>query len=375
MRNLRAYLVASMAASLAAAMACAATQRAPTWEDFHLKSERFAADGDYPLAMEASQKALEAAARAYGPNSRNAVTTLISMSSIRRMQNDLAGAEAYMRQALAMRTIIVGREPLNKDYLDIYTILKDLSDICAARGKTQDAVAAMERAVILEEKVVGRRSPELNDDLKKLAELYRAAGKGGKTEELYGRTVRLGMAGPAPTASEQPEAMPGADAGALFDSLAELASAYSAQGRWEEAAVVLERMVRIREDADGLVHAGLAKPLGELARAYARLGRLAEAEEASRRALKVDERNLPVYHPELSKDLSNLATICVYEGKYKEAASLYERSLAIAEDQFGKKSPVTIAILENMAGMYDKSRDAAKAAVVRKQIKEWERSK
>jgi hypothetical protein len=36
---------------------------------------------------------------------------------------------------------------------------------------------------------------------------------------------------------------------------------------------------------------------------------------------------------------------------------------------------VTIAILENMAGMYDKSRDAAKAAVVRKQIKEWERSK
>lgn len=334
-----------------------------TWEDLQLQSDQLAAKGELPAALEFAQQALAEAGKASGPGNKNTVTSLRAISSIYRAQGDMALAETYMKKALAVRALIIGQEPLNRDYLDIYTLLKDLSGIYIAREKYRDALSCMERAVVLEEKVVGRKSPELSSDLKTLASLYKIVGKDARTEELYGKTVGIELDDP----SSGPEV--------LYAALKDTAGLYIAEERWDEAEAALVKMVEVREEADGPYHSSLSGPFNDLARVYLRLGKLAQAEEAAKRALKIDERALPTYHPQLAKSLSNLATVYAYEGKYKESESLYERSLSIAEERFGKKSPESAAILENMASMYDRSGNAAKAKKTRKQMKEWGRAR
>jgi tetratricopeptide (TPR) repeat protein len=236
-------------------------------------------------------------------------------------------------------------------------------------GKYTEAIAVVERAVLLEEKVVGRKSPELVGDLKLLAALYKVAGKKIETEELYRKTVKIEMD------SLRSPGSPGAEPEALYTALEELAAIYISDQRWNEAEVVLEKMIQIREEINDPENEKLSRPLNDLAQVYIQLGRLDDAQTAAKRALKIDERTLPRYHPELAKSLSNLATVYAYENKYKEAGALYERSLSIAEERFGKKSPESAAIMENMANMYDRAGDKAKANRTRKQIKEWEKAK
>jgi cell division septation protein DedD len=78
-------------------------------------------------------------------------------------------------------------------------------------------------------------------------------------------------------------------------------------------------------------------------------GKYDEAAELSERALKIAEETMGADNHQIAPFLNNLAVIYYAQGKYAEAAALYERSKKITEPSFGADHPRVKSLLESIA--------------------------
>jgi tetratricopeptide (TPR) repeat protein len=118
-----------------------------------------------------------------------------------------------------------------------------------------------------------------------------------------------------------------------------LALAYKAQGRYEEAIEKLEEVLRIDEKTIGKEHSGYAITLNNLASVYKDQGKYNEAIEKFEEALRIDEKTIGKEHPDYAGDLSNLALVYDLQGKYDESIKLHQKALAIREKTQAKEHP------------------------------------
>jgi hypothetical protein len=80
-------------------------------------------------------------------------------------------------------------------------------------------------------------------------------------------------------------------------------------------------------------------------------GRYDQAALLLQRALAIREQRLGPKHPDTATSLDNLAELYQNQGKYPEAAPLLQRALAIREQQLGPDHPHTATTLENYASL------------------------
>lgn len=83
-------------------------------------------------------------------------------------------------------------------------------------------------------------------------------------------------------------------------------------------------------------------------------GRFEEAALLSQRVLSAKSRLYGLYHPEIAAGQSNLAGLYMRLGRYAMAESLYKEALAIYECTLGKGHLDTAAILSNLARFYER---------------------
>jgi tetratricopeptide (TPR) repeat protein len=135
-------------------------------------------------------------------------------------------------------------------------------------------------------------------------------------------------------------------------SLNRLGELYWAQGKYAEAELLLQRALVICEQQLGTSHPFTATSLNNLAALYRAQGNYAEAEPLLQRALVICEQQLGPAHPNTAGSLNNLALLYREQGKYAEAEPLYQRALAIREQQVGPMHPNTASTLHNLASLY-----------------------
>jgi CHAT domain-containing protein/Tfp pilus assembly protein PilF len=135
-------------------------------------------------------------------------------------------------------------------------------------------------------------------------------------------------------------------------SLHNLARLYRVQGRYAEAAPLVQRALAIQEQGLGPTHPEVATSLNNLAVLYQAQGRYAEAEPLVQRALVIQEQGLGPTHPEVATSLHNLALLYRMQGRYAEAEPLAQRALALDEQVLGPTHPHVATSLYNLALLY-----------------------
>ena len=189
------------------------------------------------------------------------------------------------------------------------------------------------------ERILGDAHPATLTSRNNLAAAYQAAGRLDEAIPLYQRTLAdreriLGDTHPDTLASRN-----------------NLAYAYQAAGRLDEAIPLLERTLADAERILGEAHPGTLASRGNLALAYQAAGRLDEAIPLLERTLADAERILGDTHPDTLTYRNDLAD-AYPAGRLDEAIPLLERTLADRERILGDTHPDTLASRNNLAYAY-----------------------
>ena len=185
------------------------------------------------------------------------------------------------------------------------------------QGRYQNAIPLAERALAINEKVLGPEHPDAATSLNDLAVLYHAAGDYARAATLFQRTlaIREKVLGP-----EHPD---------VATSLNGLASLYRNTGDYTRAAPLFQRALAIREKALGPEHPDVATALNNLALLYHNTGDYTRAVALFQRALAIREKALGPEHPAVATLLSNLALLYRDTGDNTHAAPLFQRALVL----------------------------------------------
>jgi eukaryotic-like serine/threonine-protein kinase len=135
-------------------------------------------------------------------------------------------------------------------------------------------------------------------------------------------------------------------------NLNNLAGVLYATGAYEDARIVFERALAIREEALGPEHPEVATSLNNLALVHHATGAYEDAKALQERALTIEEKTLGPEHPEVATSLNNLGLVRSATGAHEDAKALYERALAIQEKALGPEHPNVADSLNNLANVY-----------------------
>ena len=205
-------------------------------------------------------RALRIREQYFGPEHPQVASALHALARLYTGQGKYAEAEPLYLRALHMR-----EQQLGPENLDVADSLRGLANLYFKEGKYAEAEPLYLRALHIREQQLGPENLVINDVLLGLANLYREQGKYTEAEPLYLRALRI--------CEQQPERLE--TAAVLHD----FASFQQTLGGPQEAAVLYQRALTIRENvlgADSPVTADTREQL------LAVLGALGRTEEATR---------------------------------------------------------------------------------------------
>lgn len=171
-------------------------------------------------AKELGEKVLEKRKKAFGNEDPDTIWATADLADTYREMGRLEEAEEMELRVLSYRQRTVGREHVDtlwaetnlartyialgrydqakdlllsvkgtakavaSDHPDIAFVLMGLASACQGQGQLEEATAYMSEAVELSIKAIGRRHPETQDRIHKLADLYRTVGNTEGTQQM-----------------------------------------------------------------------------------------------------------------------------------------------------------------------------------------------
>jgi tetratricopeptide (TPR) repeat protein/predicted Ser/Thr protein kinase len=157
------------------------------------------------------------------------------------------------------------------------------------------------------------------------------------------------------------ERLVGSDHPFVAASLGNIGNALRAQGAYERCAETHARALAIWEQAVGPHHPQVAMALNNLGNCEALRNHDASALEYHRRALAIWEDSLGPDHPKVAAALNNLGVLLSVQGELDDALRCYRRALAIREKALGPEHPEVATSLHNIAYIDQKQHDHAQA--------------
>ena len=261
------------------------------------------------------------------------------------------GALAAYEQArpLFERALAINEKVLGPDHPDTALSLNNLALLLQDQGDLAGARALHERALAIREKALGPQHPDTAESLNNLALLLQAQGDLAAARPLFERALAIY------------EKALGPEHLSTAISLNNLALLLQAEGDLAAARALYERALAIYQKVLGPDHPSMAASLNNLASLHKAQGDLAGARPLYERALAIDERMLGPEHPDTATDLSNLASLHEAQGDLAGARPLYERALMIDEKVLGPEHPNTATDLSNLALLLQDQGDLAAA--------------
>lgn len=204
------------------------------------------------------------------------------------------------------------------------------------------------RGLALAERAGGNAEAGLYDALTSAVQFYQDSYQYAKAEPLMKRRVLLAeklMDAKSPQLAAVLEAQ-----GDLHQNL----------GRYDEAEAVYRRVLSMREAAHGAGSVEAAAMLDSMAGLYLAADRYDKAIEFRRRALAIYEA---LNDAEAAATLRRLGAVMLAAGDYAEAESLLRRSLTMMETQHGRDSVLLAGPLNTLGVVYGKTLQYDNAAV------------
>lgn len=307
-----------------------------------------------PLASPEQQDAARSRSAALHERFQNALNGEINLPDISALGNAAVkelrevglGKEAEILSVQVLNTLV--DLPAHHDYLsgtltlrdkEQVRLLQNLVDLYNDQRMYRKAEAALEKALVLTEKMAGPESEEVAVLLNDLAFFYREENRYAEAEPLFNRSLAI------------IENALGSEHLKTATALANLAELYLNQARYAEVEPLLKRSLAIREKALGREHYDTALGFNNLAALYLKQSRYAETEPLLVRSLAIREKTLGREHYATAGSLNNLAEFYSFQGRFMTAEPLFKRSLAIMQKSLGHSHPHTITVMENYADL------------------------
>lgn len=261
-----------------------------------------------------------------------------------------AAALPHMEQSIAEGSALAAAAPADfaTRHFNHALLLQDL-------GRLDEALAAIDRCIAIEEAAFGPKALTLADSERIKAQLLRALERREEALAAAQRAVEVAS-----------EAL-GADHPSLSDRHALVTNILIDLEMWTEANVSVERSIAIDEAHPESSDANLGVHYFNHAITLARLGRYDESAEQMTKSIAHDEATLGANDPELIRSLEELASIESQRSHLSDAIPALERAIAIAEATDALRSVALIDDLQTLASYHEElgQTDAAIAALTR----------
>lgn len=129
----------------------------------------------------------------------------------------------------------------------------------------------------------------------------------------------------------------------------------------QEATVLAERAVQIKEKTLGPRHLELARSLQNQAALFRMTARYEEAKPLYERAVTITEKSLGAEHPDMARPVYNLACLLMDMSRFSEAKPLFARALRLTEKTLGPDHLNVAVILNAYANLLTVTGDYAAA--------------
>ncbi|KAM0268252.1 hypothetical protein ACHAQH_010010 [Verticillium albo-atrum] len=141
----------------------------------------------------------------------------------------------------------------------------------------------------------------------------------------------------------------GADHPSTLISMANLASTYRNQGRWEEAEKLEVEVMETFKMKLGADHPDTLTSMANLASTYRNQGRWEEAEKLEVEVMETRKMKLGVDHPDTLTSMANLASTYRNQGRWEEAEKLEVEVMETSKTKLGTDHPDTLTSMNNLA--------------------------
>lgn len=247
-----------------------------------------------------------------------------------------AESQEAMERALSIRERLLGR-----DHPDTATLTGNLGELAFARADYARSEELFRRALDVRERKLGPEHPLVAESLNNLAMVYNRLSDTPRSERMYRRALAIR------------EKISGPDDPSLATVINNIGAIYYDRGDYASAEPLYLRALALREKGLGPAHPLVANSLNNLAALYKQQGDRAKAEQFYLRSLALYEARLGPEHPDLTMPLNNLAIIYDDAGDDARAEGAYRRSLAIDEKALGPDHPTVSVDLNNLGGFYE----------------------
>jgi tetratricopeptide (TPR) repeat protein len=246
------------------------------------------------------------------------------------------GAYAAARP-LFERALTINERVLGPEHPATAASLNDLAQLLQDQGDFAGTRPLVERALAIREKAVGPEHPDTATSLSNLGSILQAQGDLVGARPLYERALAILEKALGP---EHPW---------TAASINNLARLLRDQGDLAHSRSLFERALAILEKALGPEHPWTAASINNLANVLQAQSDFAAARPLSVRALAIREKALGPEHPDTATSLNDLARLLQARGDLAGARPLYERALAIREKALGPEHPDTNRVRDNLA--------------------------
>jgi tetratricopeptide (TPR) repeat protein len=151
-------------------------------------------------------------------------------------------------------------------------------------------------------------------------------------------------------------------------ALLQLGGLYAQKHEVDKAKAMLERALKVTEEAHGAQSPQLADPLQGLGRLAMVQGDYKTAVDYFTQAVKVNEKNYGDVNDKVADSLTMLTSVYGLEGAYDQAEPVVLRALQIEETLHGKEDPIITVPLSFLCTVYMKSNKPENAEPCEEQL-------
>ncbi|KAF4895134.1 Kinesin light chain [Colletotrichum fructicola] len=207
-------------------------------------------------------------------------------------------------------------------------------------GEYSRAEVLGEEAAQARRSVLGPDHPSTLTSMANLASTYRNQGRWEEAEKLEVEVM------------EMSKTKLGADHPSTLSSMANLASTFWNQGRWEEAEKLEVEVMETSKTKLGADHPSTLTSMANLASTYRNQGRWEEAEKLFVEVMETSKTKLGVNHPSTLTSMNNLASTFWNQGRWEEAEKLLVEVMETSKTKLGADHPSTLSSMANLASTF-----------------------
>jgi serine/threonine protein kinase len=307
--------------------------------------------GNGGRAEEMHRAALATNEKLYGPESKEAATSLNDLGLAFVAESKLTDAENVNRKALGIRRRLFGEENS-----ETAISLNHLSAVLREEGRLTEAEPMAREAIGIQQRLLGNTNLEVADSLRNLSIVLGDEGKWADSEAMAREVLamRRTLLGP-----EHPW---------VASSLNDVAWATGARGNLKEAETLEQEALTMRQKLLGAEHPDAAKSLYLVGDRMRQRGNLNEAYSVLSAALSMQRKLLGEDNPDIRYTLNSMGLALEGEGKFAEAEVVQRDELALWRKCAGSEDLHTVSAMEELATTLEAQAKWSDAEALRREV-------